>query len=126
MKNINFNRLTILGCCIALVTLASVTHTIGQSIKGSTSNPIITIQPFLNISNWSPVPAAGTMLARKSDGIFMTANTAGLVPGTAVTAWFGVFNNPPILCHHALHSGGRGKSTCASLSHQRRWSDRRG
>ena len=24
----------------------------------------------------------------------MTANTAGLVPGTAVTAWFGVFNNP--------------------------------
>ena len=95
MKKINFSRLVILSCCIALVTLASVTHTIGQSIRGNTNNnPIITIQPVLALSNWSPVPTAGTMLARKSDGIFMTANTAGLVPGTAVTAWFGVFNNP--------------------------------
>ena len=95
MKKIVFNRLVVFGCVVALVTFASVTHTFGQNSRGNTNNnPTITIQPFLNISNWSPVPAAGTMLARKSDGVFMTANTAGLVPGTAVTAWFGVFNNP--------------------------------
>ena len=95
MKKINFSRLVILSCCIALVTLASVTHTIGQSIRGNTNNnPIITIQPVLALSNWSPVPTAGTMLARKSDGIFMTLNTAGLVPGTVATAWLGIFNTP--------------------------------
>ena len=90
MKNINFNRLAILGCCIALLVAASVTQTIGQT-RGNT---IITIQPVLNLSNWSSVPTAGSMLTRKSDGIFMTINTAELVPGTAVTAWFGVFNRP--------------------------------
>ena len=90
MKYINFNRLAILGCCIALLVAASVTQTIGQT-RGNT---IITIQPVLNLSNWSSVPTAGSMLTRKSDGIFMTINTAELVPGTAVTAWFGVFNRP--------------------------------
>lgn len=90
MKKIIFGRLVILGCCIALFTLASVMHTFGQS----NTNPVTTIQPLLALSNWMPVPTSGTILARKSDGISMTLNTAGLVPGTAVTAWFGIFNNP--------------------------------
>ena len=94
MKKINFSRLVILGCCIALVTLASVTHTIGQSIKGSTSNPVISIEPVLSISNWMPITRGGSMLARKANGIYMTLNATELTPGTAVTAWVGVFNNP--------------------------------
>lgn len=94
MRKTFLNRLLIFGCCAAIFMLASVSYTIGQSIKGNTNNPVITIQPVLNISNWMPVPTGGSMLARKSDGVFMTINTAGLVPGTAVTTWLGVFNNP--------------------------------
>ncbi len=90
MKKIIFSRFAILGCCIALFTLASVTHTFGQS----NSNPTITILPVRVIADQSVVPSGGTMLARKSDGIFMTMHTAGLAPGTVATAWLGIFNTP--------------------------------
>ena len=100
MKKIVLSRLTILSCCIALFTLASVTHTIGQirslspTIGQSSSNPTITTKPIRLISNQSLVPTGGTMLARSSEGIFMNIHTAGLVPGTVATAWIVVFNNP--------------------------------
>ena len=88
MKKIIFNRFVILGCCIALLTVASVTHTFGQS------NPTITTQPVLVIADFSVVPTGGSMLARNANGVFMTINTAGLTPGTVATAWLAVFNAP--------------------------------
>ena len=88
MKKIIFNRLVILGCCAALFTFASVTHTFGQS------NPITTILPMRVIADQSVIPTSGTMLVRSSDGIFMTYNTTGLVPGTVATSWIAVFNTP--------------------------------
>jgi hypothetical protein len=87
-KKFIFGRLAILGCCIALFTLASVTHTFGQS------NPTITTLPVRVIADQSVVSTGGTMLTRKADGIFMTMYTAGLVPGTVATAWIAVFNTP--------------------------------
>ena len=88
MKKIIFNRLVILGCCIALLTFASVMHSFGQS------NPLITTLPVRVIADQSVVPTGGTMLVRTANGVFMTYNTAGLVPGTVATAWFGIFNTP--------------------------------
>ena len=88
MKKIIFNRLIILGCCAALLTFASVMHTFGQS------NPVITTLPVRVIADQSVVPTGGTMLVRTANGVFMTYNTAGLVPGTVATAWFGIFNTP--------------------------------
>ncbi|MEO6655142.1 MAG: hypothetical protein ABIO36_03590 [Pyrinomonadaceae bacterium] len=88
MKKITFSRLAILGCCIALLTFASVTHTFGQS------SPVITTLPVRVIADQSVVSTGGTMLARKPDGIFMTLYTTGLVPGTVATAWIAVFNTP--------------------------------
>ncbi len=94
MKKTFFNHLAIIGCCAALFTLASATHIFGQGRGSTTNNPVITIQPLLSVSNWTPVPTTGTMLARKSNAVSMAINSSGLVPGTVVTAWFGIFNNP--------------------------------
>ena len=88
MKKTVFNRLVILGCCIALFTLASVTHTFGQN------NPIITTQQLRVIPTQAILPNTGTMLVRTNDGIFMTLHTSGLVPGTVATAWVVIFNTP--------------------------------
>ncbi len=90
MKKIIFSRLAILGCCIALFMFASVTHSFGQN----NGNTITTILPVRVISDQSVVPTSGTMLVRKENGIFMTLNTSGLVPGTVATAWIAIFNTP--------------------------------
>ncbi len=42
----------------------------------------------------SIVPGSGTILVRTRDNVYATMHTAGLTPGTAVTFWFGIFNNP--------------------------------
>ena len=109
MKKIIFNRLVILGCCAALLTFAPVTHTFGQS------NPVITIKPVRVIADQSVVRTGGGMLVRDADGVFMTLNTAGLVPGTVATAWFAIFNtpaacatnpcSPPDLDNPSVHGG---------------------
>ncbi len=88
MKKTYLSRLAILGCCIALLTLASVTHAIGQS------NPVISIKPVTLFSSTTVVPTGGSMLARNNDGIFMNYNTAGLMPGTVATLWLSIFNTP--------------------------------
>ncbi len=88
MKKIIFSRLAILGCCIALFTLASVTHTFGQS------NPVVTIKPVTGFMSQTVIPTGGSMLARTPDGIFMNYHTAGLVTGTVATFWIAVFNTP--------------------------------
>lgn len=102
MKNLNSNnhlkilfsrsarlsRLAILGCCIALFTLASVTRAIGQS------SPVISAKPVTVFLSQTVIPTGGSMLARTDNGIFMTYTTAGLVPGTVATAWIAAFNTP--------------------------------
>ncbi len=88
MKKINFSRLAILGCCIVLVTLASVTHTFGQS------NPVVTTRGVTVFASTTVIPTGGSMLARTPDGIFMNYHTAGLMPGTVATFWLSIFNTP--------------------------------
>lgn len=88
MKKIILNRLAILGCCIALLTFASVTHTFGQS------SPVISIQRVTLFSSTTVVQTGGSMLARTSDGIFMNYHTVGLMPGTVATFWIAAFNTP--------------------------------
>lgn len=88
MKKINFGNLAILICCAAFLTVASVAQCFGQS------NPIITTLPMRSNADQSIIPAGGTMLIRKDDGVFMTMYTANLVPGTVATAWIAVFNTP--------------------------------
>ena len=46
------------------------------------------------MSDQSVVRTGGGMLVRDADGVFMTLNTAGLVPGTVATAWLAIFNTP--------------------------------
>ncbi len=88
MKKIIFNRLVILGCCAALFTFASAMHTFGQS------NPTITTLPMRSLADQSVIRTSGTMLVRTPAGLFLTYNTAGLVPGTVATSWIAVFNTP--------------------------------
>ena len=89
MKKINLYRFVILGCCVALLTFASVSHTFGQS------NPTITTLPLRVNSNQSVIlPITGSMLVRSDNGIFTTLTTSGLVPGTVATQWIAIFNTP--------------------------------
>ena len=88
MKKIIFSRLAILGCCIAFLTFASVTHTFGQN------NPVISVKPVTIFASTTPVPTGGSMLARTQDGIFMDYHAAGLTSGTVATFWIVIFNTP--------------------------------
>lgn len=113
MKKTVISRLTLFACCVALVAWTTAAPATGQSAgeslkssgqdddaaesaehRRSKQSQRISVRPVLNFSDQTVVPAAGTMLARTRDGAFMTLNTSGLAAGTAVTAWWGIFNNP--------------------------------
>ncbi|MGH9768300.1 MAG: hypothetical protein ACREAB_12765 [Blastocatellia bacterium] len=115
MKRTIIGRLTLFGCCLALVAPMAAALATGKSgvkaqepqdqdpqptfpteyfLWGANQNQRITTRPVLNFSDHSVVPATGTILVRTRDNVFATMYTAGLTPGTAVTFWFGIFNNP--------------------------------
>lgn len=58
--------------------------------RGATAS----FRPLIALTGGAVVPGGGTMLIRDPDFAFATVHASGLVPGEAVTAWFGIFNNP--------------------------------
>jgi hypothetical protein len=88
----NLNRLTIIGCCLALLTPALATRTTAQS--GENGNFKTRIEKVTAFGGSAVIPYAGASLSRNNEGAFMTFYTSGLTPGTVVTLWWAFFNNP--------------------------------
>lgn len=86
------NRLTVLCCCVALVTLALAGNVSSQS-KGS-GNLKTSLAPVHVFGSTTVIPAAGASLSRNNDEVFGTISTSGLAPGHVVTLWWAIFNNP--------------------------------
>jgi hypothetical protein len=100
------------ACCVALAvwTTAAAGQGGGEATRGAgheeeTPNragrgrggpkPRISVRPVLNFFDHTVViPAAGSLLARSREGVFMELHTSGLAAGSVVTAWWVVFNNP--------------------------------
>jgi hypothetical protein len=92
MKKSMFGRLTTLGFCAALLTLALATHAVAQS--STSGNVKTTITPVYRIGSTDVIPQAGASLARNNDGVLGTISTSGLTPGHVITVWWSIFNNP--------------------------------
>ena len=92
MKNTNLNQLSIIVCCVALLTLALVSHTLAQSTKsGNLKTDIVSVHP---IGSSAVVSQAGASLARNNDAVMGTISTSGLTPGHVITFWWAIYNNP--------------------------------
>ncbi|MGH9943874.1 MAG: hypothetical protein ACRD9R_16135 [Pyrinomonadaceae bacterium] len=114
MKQTIVSRLTLFAVCLALAALVTTappaaSQSAGEALKPaeqddetasraehrrSRQRPRISVAPVLNFSDRAVVPAAGSLLARNRDGVFMNLHTSGLAAGTVVTAWWVIFNNP--------------------------------
>ncbi|MCI0421262.1 MAG: hypothetical protein L0312_18890 [Acidobacteria bacterium] len=116
MKKHVLSRLTLVVCFLSIVTMLvtwmpaqPATGQEGQqegqealaqsdlelrSLKSLLRGPNISIRPVIAVSNGSVVPGTGTILVRTRDDVFATMHTSGLTSGTAVTFWWGFFNNP--------------------------------
>lgn len=92
MKKFRFGRLTTLGFCAALMTVAFATQTMAQS-SGS-GNVKTSIVPVHRFGSTDVIPQAGASLARNNDGVLGTISTSGLTPGHVITLWWAIFNNP--------------------------------
>ncbi len=108
-KKTIISRSILLGCCLALAVWMAPAFTSGQSQSETQQDPVpegfgfpwwvpnpeprITTRQLMLMSDGSLV-RGGTILVRTRDNVFATVHTSGLTPGTAVTAWFGIFNNP--------------------------------
>ncbi len=115
MRSVVSSRLKFLGGAALLAALMPVAPVTAASPTGS-------VAPVHTMADQAVVPGAGTILVRAKDGVFATFHTSGLEPGTAVTAWFAIFNfprhcatrpctsadltNPDVLAS-VLHFGGR-------------------
>lgn len=106
-------RLTLFSCSLMLSALVAASFVSGQTINETQKpteqdgqaqtanlwwqpnpNPRITFSPVVNFSNHTVVPSTGSILVRDRDSVFATMHTTGLTPGTAVTMWWAIFNNP--------------------------------
>ena len=67
---------------------------IGVANGNSNEKPKTSIQPLITFSDRAVIPAGGSTLVRNGEGVYMSLHSAGLSPGTAVTAWWVFFNNP--------------------------------
>ncbi|MCI0424041.1 MAG: hypothetical protein L0312_33340 [Acidobacteria bacterium] len=65
-----------------------------RSLKSLLPGANISIRPVKSIPNGSVVPGTGTILVRGRDEVFSTIHTSGLTPGTVLTSWWVIFNNP--------------------------------
>ena len=92
MKKSIFNRLAIFVGCVVFLALTLATSAPAQS--GGSGNVKTSIAPVLVIPTLEVVPTSGSSLSRNNNGVFFTFSTTGLTPGTVVTAWLGIFNNP--------------------------------
>lgn len=88
----NRNRLTVLCCGVALLTLVLAGNVSSQSDgSGNVKTTIVPVHPF---GSSDVIPAAGASLSRNNDGVFGTISTSGLTPGHVTTLWWAIFNNP--------------------------------
>ncbi len=111
MKGTAVNRVTLLMCCVALAALMPAmrasaqerVETPQQNIRSEQAlspffrprpDQITTVRPVVGLPDLSVLPSEGSILVRTADGVFGTIHGSGLIPGTVVTAWFVVFNNP--------------------------------
>ncbi len=97
MSSFASSRSTILvggALLAALLPVAPATAEDGSEHWGREVRPRVSVQPIRTIASQEVVPGAGTVLVRTREGVFATFHTSGLAPGTAVTAWFAIFNFP--------------------------------
>jgi hypothetical protein len=66
--------------------------TVAQSPKSG--NVQVTIVPNHFFGTTNIAPYGGGSLSRNNDGVFGTIYASGLTPGTVVTMWWAIFNNP--------------------------------
>src|SRR4026207_1162628 len=69
-----------------------VQFTTAQSPKSG--NVQVTIVPNHFFGTTNIAPYGGGSLSRNNDGVFGTIYASGLTPGTVVTMWWAIFNNP--------------------------------
>src|ERR1041384_1573336 len=82
--DMKLNRLTIIGCFIALLAPALATHSAAQSGEsGDLKTNMVEVRTFDGLS---VIPTAGASLSRNNDGAFMTFHTSGLTPGNVINA----------------------------------------
>ena len=86
------NRLTVLCCCITLLTLG-LAGTVSSQSDGS-GNVKTSIAPVHVIASGAVVPAAGASLSRNNNGVLGSVSTSSLAPGHVITFWWVIYNNP--------------------------------
>ena len=86
--------MTLVGCAVVVVTALVLSVPVEGQSAATAHNPTISFQPERLLMSGDVVYRSGTMLARTRDYVYGTIHTSGLVPGTVVTGWFGIFNNP--------------------------------
>lgn len=92
MKITTLGRGAFLGLLIAFLTLALATQTMAQG--GESENVKTSIVKVTTFNGSAVIPYAGASLSRNNDGVFGSISTSGLTPGTVVTLWVAIFNNP--------------------------------
>ena len=92
MKNTIFSRITTLVFCAAISIFAFAADSLAQSTKSG--NVKTTIVKVTNIAGTAVIPQAGGLMARNNDGVYGTISTSSLTPGSVVTHWIAIFNNP--------------------------------
>jgi hypothetical protein len=91
MKKMILSRLTLLVFCIALM-LSFASHATAQSASsGNVKNGIAKVKTFDGLA---VIPYAGASLSRNNEAAFATISTSQLTPGTVVTLWWAIFNEP--------------------------------
>ncbi len=97
MSSFTLSRLMILvggALLAALLPVAPATAEDESEHQIPAARPRVSVKPVRTIASQAVVPGAGTVLVRTREGVFATFHTSGLAPGTAVTAWFAIFNFP--------------------------------
>lgn len=92
-----WRRLVLVAWCMVLVSGSSgraIGNERDDQDHGIGHRPRATTEPFVVAGTGTVVPQSGSMLVRTNDSIFATLHSSGLVEGTVVTGWFGIFNRP--------------------------------
>jgi hypothetical protein len=85
-------KFVICTLAIAAAFFASADLTAAQD--GRSANLKTSIERVRSLPSGATVPAAGASLSRNNDAVFGTISTSGLAPGSVVTLWWAIFNNP--------------------------------
>lgn len=86
-------RRALAGCGI---TLAVIGLTMSARAQHAATDrvPTISSQPVIKLPDGSPVYGAGSIVIREKNSVFASIHSTGLEPGTAVSGWLVIINNP--------------------------------